>query len=67
VKLLDVDWHEVFDLLPKWEALTSGQRRFLIEQSVGTLFVIDRASVQRAVMAGRAAEEVIATAGDLSK
>ncbi|MDD9989833.1 MAG: helicase-associated domain-containing protein [Spirochaetaceae bacterium] len=36
-------------------------------QSVGTLFVIERASVQRAVMAGHDAERVIAAAGDLSK
>ena len=36
-------------------------------QSVGTLFVIERASVQRAVMAGQDAEQVIAVAGDLSK
>ncbi len=36
-------------------------------QSVGTLFVIDRASVQRAVVAGHDAEQVIAAAGDLSK
>ena len=36
-------------------------------QSVGTLFVIDRASVQRAVAAGQDAAEVIAAAGDLSK
>ena len=27
VKLLDVDWREVFDLLPKWEALSIEQRR----------------------------------------
>ena len=36
MKLLDVDWHEVFDLLPKWEALAIGQRRFLIELSLTT-------------------------------
>ena len=35
VKLLDVDWREVFDLLPKWEALTIEQRRFLILRSLG--------------------------------
>ena len=36
-------------------------------ESVGTLFVIDRGSVQRAVMAGQDAEQVISAAGDLSK
>ena len=36
-------------------------------QSVGTLFVIERASVQRAVMAGQDAEQVVAAAGDLSR
>ena len=36
-------------------------------QSVGTLFVIERASVQRAVMAGLDAEQVVAAAGDLSR
>ena len=36
-------------------------------QSVGTLFLIERASVQRAVMAGHDAEQVIAAAGDLSR
>ena len=35
MKLLDVDWHEVFDLLPKWEALSIEQRRFLIQRSLG--------------------------------
>ena len=35
MKLLDVDWREVFDLLPKWEALTIEQRRFLIQRSLG--------------------------------
>ena len=35
--------------------------------SVGTLFVINRASVQRAVVAGQDAEQVVAAAGDLSK
>jgi hypothetical protein len=34
VKLLDVNWHEVFDLLPQWEALTIEQRRFLIDRSL---------------------------------
>ena len=34
MKLLDVDWREVFDLLPKWEALTIEQRRFLIDRSL---------------------------------
>ncbi|MDD9986448.1 MAG: helicase-associated domain-containing protein [Spirochaetaceae bacterium] len=32
MKLLDVDWHEIFDLLPKWESLTIEQRRFLIDR-----------------------------------
>ena len=36
-------------------------------ESVGTLFVINRASVQRAVMAGQDAEQVIGAAGHLSK
>ncbi len=36
-------------------------------QSVGTLFVIERASVQRAVMAGQDAEQVVAAADDLSR
>ncbi len=35
MKLLDVDWREVFDLLPKWEALSIEQRRFLIQRSLG--------------------------------
>ena len=34
MKLLNLDWHEVFDLLPKWEALPVEQRRFLIDRSV---------------------------------
>ena len=34
MKLLDVNWHEVFDLLPQWEALTIEQRRFLIDRSL---------------------------------
>ena len=34
MKLLDVDWREVFDLLPKWEALSIEQRRFLIQRSL---------------------------------
>ena len=29
MKLLDVDWRDIFDLLPKWEALTIEQRLFL--------------------------------------
>ena len=33
MKLLNVDWHEVFDLLPKWEALSIERRRFLIARS----------------------------------
>ena len=32
MKLLDVDWHTVFGLLPKWEALSIEQRRFLIDR-----------------------------------
>lgn len=34
MKLLDVDWHAVFDLLPKWEALSVEQRRLLIDRRV---------------------------------
>ena len=35
--------------------------------AVGTLFVITRESVHRAVMAGHAAKQIVATAGDLSQ
>ena len=34
MKLLNLDWHDAFDLLPKWEALSVEQRRFLIDRSV---------------------------------
>lgn len=34
MKLLGVDWHAVFDVLPKWEALSVEQRRMLIDRRV---------------------------------
>ena len=55
MKLLDVDWRLSIDLLPKWDALTIEQRRFLIDLSSTTYGtrsaddeLIDRVWLERA-------------------